>query len=140
MDLHKSCWTQASQVFNFSCLGEVGSAHAVITENYHINRFVAFSRLETSASMTRQWRGGCQPGATPWGRVRVDVPPRKGGGILRPCRAEQLIPKTQGVALGWHTSALSGPKPGLCKSEFTCTDVDCSLDELARLNSLPRSS
>ena len=39
-----------------------------------------FSPLDNSATMTRQRRGACQPGATPRACVRVHLPPCKGGG------------------------------------------------------------
>src|SRR5260370_10015788 len=63
--------------------------------------------------MTRQRREACQPGATPRGRVPVNVPPYRGGG---------LDPETQGVALGLYTPALSPPDPRSCKSGFTTFD------------------
>src|SRR5712664_3147777 len=66
-----------------------------------------------SFAMTRQRRGACQPGATPRGRVRVHVPPCKGGPIDS---------ETEGVALGWSAAALSVPESKLCKSEFTSLD------------------
>src|SRR2546430_2830035 len=44
-------------------------------------------------------RGACWPGATTQGLVRGHVPPCKGGGFLRPCRARRSIPKPR--ALPW---------------------------------------
>src|SRR6267378_2936285 len=75
-----------------------------------------FSPVENSATMTRQRRGACQPGATPRGCVRVHVPPCKGGGFLRPCRAHRSIPKPR--ALPWAAGP-SAPESKLCKIEFT---------------------
>src|SRR6266446_6074671 len=72
--------------------------------------------------MTRQRRGACQPGATPRGRGRVHVPPCKGGGFLRPCRAHRSIPKPR--ALPWATMRRNRSPPlsrrGL---EFACRET-----------------
>jgi hypothetical protein len=56
-------------------------------------------RRENAATISRQRRGACQPGATPRERVRERVPPGKAGGFLRPCRAHRSIPKPR--ALPW---------------------------------------
>src|SRR3981189_3931658 len=42
-------------------------------------------------------RGACWPVATPQGLVRGHVPPCKGGGFLRPCRAHRSLPKPRTV-------------------------------------------
>jgi len=55
--------------------------------------------FDNFTTMTRQRREALQPGATPQGRVRVHVPPCKGGSFLRPCRAHRSILKPR--ALPW---------------------------------------
>ena len=95
---------------SFALATPIRRARAVETRGYPINRFVAVSPLDNSATMTRQRRVACQPGATPRERVRAHVPPLQGAPIDS---------ETQGVALGWSAAALSAPESKLSKSEFT---------------------
>src|SRR5467141_1059855 len=82
----------------------------------------SFLRLGTQATLTRQRRGACQPGATPRERVRGTSSALKGRRIPAPLQGAPIDSETQGVALGCHAAALSAPESKLCKSEFTSLD------------------
>jgi hypothetical protein len=59
-----------------------------------------FSPIENSATLTRQGRGACQPGATPRDRVRGTSSALKGRRIPAPFQGAPIDSETQGVALG----------------------------------------
>jgi hypothetical protein len=72
-----------------------------------------FSQHENSAILSRQRRGGYQPGATP--RVSfpvVIVHPEGAKGLPAPLQGapQSIHSETQGVALGWYPAALSAPQ------------------------------
>ncbi len=64
---------------------------------FHKSLRSSFLHSTTQSRLRANGAEHVSPGATPRGRVRVHVPPCKGGGFLRPCRAPRSIPKTSAL-------------------------------------------
>src|SRR6267378_4359366 len=82
----------------------------------------SFLRLGTQATLTRQRRGACQPGATPRERVRGTSSALQGRRIPAPLQGAPIDSETQGVALGYHAAAPSAPELKLHKPELRSFD------------------